>query len=82
MKTNEIIDILIPAYNCEKYIEKCLKSLIAQTYKDINIIVANDGSTDNTSKILKKERRLAFINSFKDTPVKKTGLPTKAFIEK
>lgn len=54
MKTNEIIDILIPAYNCEKYIEKCLKSLIAQTYKDINIIVANDGSTDNTSKILKK----------------------------
>lgn len=35
-----------------------------------------------TSKILKKERRLAFINSFKDTPIKKTGLPTKAFIEK
>ena len=54
MKNNKTIDILIPAYNCEKYIEKCLNSLLAQTYKDINIIVANDGSTDGTTKILKR----------------------------
>lgn len=54
MKTNETIDVLIPAYNCEKYIEKCLSSLLCQTYKNINIIIANDGSTDGTTKILRK----------------------------
>ena len=47
------IDILIPIYNGEKYIEKCLDSLINQTYKDLRIIVADDGSTDSTASILK-----------------------------
>jgi glycosyltransferase involved in cell wall biosynthesis len=48
----QTIDVLIPVYNGEKYIEKCLTSLLNQTYKDINIIVADDGSTDKTAKIL------------------------------
>lgn len=47
-----MIDVLIPAYNCEKFITKCLDSLFMQTYKNINIIVADDGSTDGTHDIL------------------------------
>ena len=53
MKTNETIDILIPVYNGEKYIKKCIDSLLFQTYKNLRIVVADDGSTDSTPKILK-----------------------------
>ena len=47
------IDILIPIYNGEKYIAKCLDSLLSQTYKNLNIIIADDGSTDSSAKIIK-----------------------------
>ncbi len=46
------ISIIIPIYNAEKYLPKCLDALINQTYKDIEIICINDGSTDNSLKIL------------------------------
>ena len=49
-----IISIVIPAYNVEKYISRCLDSILAQTFKDIEVIVVNDGSTDNTSSVVKK----------------------------
>lgn len=49
---NETIDILIPVYNVEKYIAKCLDSLLNQTYKNIKIIVVDDGSKDKSLKIL------------------------------
>lgn len=55
--TNETIDILIPVYNGEKYIDKCLKSLLSQTYSNIRIVVADDGSTDKTSEILKSYQK-------------------------
>lgn len=48
------LSIIIPCYNVEKYVEKCINSLIAQTLDNIEIIVVNDGSKDNTLKILKK----------------------------
>lgn len=52
-KTNEInLSIIVPAYNCEKYIYKCMDSLINQTFTNYEIIVIDDGSTDNTSSIL------------------------------
>lgn len=44
--------IIIPAYNVEKYINKCLKSVFNQTFKDYEVIVVNDGSTDNTKKYI------------------------------
>lgn len=50
--TNPKVSIIVPAYNTEKYINKCLTSLINQTYKNIEIIVVNDGSTDNTNEIV------------------------------
>lgn len=46
------VSIIVPIYNNEQYLPKCLFSLIEQTLKDIEIICVNDGSTDNTSKIL------------------------------
>lgn len=50
--------IIIPAYNSEKYIEKCLENIIKQTYKNIEIIVVDDCSTDGTLKILEKYNQI------------------------
>lgn len=46
------ISVIIPVYNMEKYIEKCLDSIIKQTMKDIEVIVINDGSSDNSEQII------------------------------
>ena len=53
-KQEELISIIIPIYNAEKYIERCINSLKNQTYKNIEIICINDGSTDNSLNILKR----------------------------
>lgn len=47
------VSIITPVYNIEKYIKRCLESLINQTYKDIEIIVVDNGSTDNSNNIVK-----------------------------
>lgn len=49
-----LISVIIPVYNVEKHLEKCLKSVINQTFRDMEIICVNDGSTDNCAKILDK----------------------------
>ena len=46
------VSVIVPVYNVEKYLEKCLDSLVNQTLKDIEIIVVNDGSTDNSQFIV------------------------------
>lgn len=48
------LSIIVPVYNVEKYLPKCLESLIKQTLKDIEIICVNDGSMDNSLAILKE----------------------------
>ena len=48
------VSVIIAVYNTEKYIEKCLDSLLSQTYPNIELVVVNDCSTDNSLKILKK----------------------------
>lgn len=59
------VSIIIPTYNCEKYIARCLKSVFTQSYNNLEIIVIDDGSTDKTNEICKKlkneDHRLVYI---------------------
>jgi glycosyltransferase involved in cell wall biosynthesis len=52
------VSVIIPVYNVEDYLEKCLDSVINQTLGDIEIICVNDGSTDNSPKILDRYAKL------------------------
>lgn len=60
------ISIIVPIYNVEKYLERCISSLINQTYKNIEIILVNDGSTDNSLIICEKykdiDSRIILVN--------------------
>ena len=60
------VSIIVPVYNVEKYIEKCLKSLISQSDKNIEIILIDDGSKDNSGKICdtykRKDSRIKVIH--------------------
>ena len=62
---NEKITVIVPVYNVEHYLDKCLDSLISQTYKNLEIIVINDGSTDNSGAICqeyaRKDNRIIYI---------------------
>lgn len=53
-KNNGKVSVIIPVYNGEKYIRNAIDSVINQTYRNFEIVVANDGSTDNTVEILKE----------------------------
>lgn len=51
MEGKELISIIIPVYNVENYLERCIQSVIKQTYSEIEIILVNDGSTDDSGDI-------------------------------
>lgn len=55
------VSVIIPTYNRSNYIECSLNSIFAQTYKNIEIIVVNDGSTDNTSEIISKYPQVIYL---------------------
>lgn len=62
----ELISIIVPIYNVEKYLKKCIDSILNQTYKNLEIILVNDGSTDNSYSICneysKKDKRVIVVN--------------------
>ena len=51
------VSVIVPFYNVEGYIEKCLDTLVNQTLEDIEIIIVNDGSTDNSKEIIEKYKK-------------------------
>ena len=62
----DLISIIVPVYNVESFIEKCIQSIIHQTYSNLEIILVDDGSTDNSGKICdmweKKDKRIKVIH--------------------
>ena len=53
---NELVSVIIPLYNKEKYIKRCIDSLVKQTYKNLQIIIVDDGSTDNSTDIISQDK--------------------------
>lgn len=68
---NPFVTVFIPSYNHEKYVKKAIQSVLDQTYDNIELIVIDDGSTDNSVEIIKK---LAEKNEFKFIVQENTGL--------
>ena len=58
------VSIIVPIYNSEKYLSKCIDSLLNQTEKNIEVLLINDGSTDNSEKLIKKykDKRITYIS--------------------
>lgn len=52
------VSVIVPVYKVEKYIDKCLKSLVNQTLKDIEVVVVNDGSPDKSERIIKQYEKI------------------------
>ncbi|MDY0117583.1 MAG: glycosyltransferase family 2 protein [Sulfurimonadaceae bacterium] len=85
MNKNQLISVCIATYNGEKYLQEQLNSILKQTYKNIEIIVQDDSSTDNTMKILnsykdtnnitiyENEQNIGYIKNFESVLKKATG---------
>lgn len=63
-----MVTVIVPAYNAEKTIQNCINSIQKQSYKDIEIVVIDDGSTDRTKEIvqrlLRKDGRIKIISQY------------------
>lgn len=63
---NPLISVIVPIYNVEKYLERCIESICAQTYENLEILLVNDGSLDSSKQICeqyeKKDKRVKLIN--------------------
>ena len=72
----DLVDVIVPIYNCEKYLDKTIYSVLNQTYKNIHLILVNDCSLDNSAEICKsfskKDKRITFIDKENNTGVSDT----------
>ncbi|MDR2458191.1 MAG: glycosyltransferase family 2 protein [Clostridiales Family XIII bacterium] len=84
MQLNEIkeklplISVIVPAYNIENYLDDCINSIINQTYKNLEIIIINDGSSDKTGEIIehfaKKDKRITAVHNKKNIGIMNTRI--------
>ncbi len=51
------VSLILPVYNVEKYLERCLNSILSQTYSNFELIIIDDGSTDNCPSIINKYKK-------------------------
>ena len=58
MKTEELISIIVPIYNVEQFLDECIKSILEQTYKNLEVILCDDGSTDSCPQICDKYAKI------------------------
>lgn len=69
-KSDHLVSVITPAYNCSEYIEECIESVLNQTYKNWEMLIVNDKSTDNTQSIVesytKKDHRIKLFNHEKN----------------
>ncbi|MBQ6461370.1 glycosyltransferase family 2 protein [Candidatus Saccharibacteria bacterium] len=83
LASNPKVSVIVPIYNTGKYLPKCLNSIIGQTYQNLEIILVDDGSTDNSGKIsddfAKKDKRIKVVHQKNQgqSAARNTGL-TKA----
>lgn len=75
---NNKISVVVPVYNIEQYIQRCVNSILAQTYPNIEIIIVDDGSTDNSGRLIDE---IAISNSSVRVLHKKNGGVTSARLE-
>lgn len=77
---NPLVSVIVPVYNVEKYLDRCVKSILDQTYENIEIILVDDGSTDTSGEICEKyalrDKRINVIHKENDGLVsaRKTGI--------
>lgn len=66
LKNTDLVSVIVPVYNCKDYVSRCVESIMDQTYKNLEIIIVNDGSTDETLKIVdelaKRDNRIKIID--------------------
>ena len=66
MENSKVVSIIVPIYNVGKYLEKCITSILDQTYQNIEVVLINDGSTDDSDDICKKykevDNRIKYIS--------------------
>ena len=67
---NVKVSVIIPVYNAEQYVQRCIDSALHQTLREIEIIVVNDGSTDRTAQLCNSydDKRITVINSENNGP--------------
>ena len=67
-----LVSVILPVYNCEKYIKQSIQSILSQTYKNLELIVINDGSTDGTLNTIRSlnDERIVLISQ------RNMGLPS------